>query len=233
MLKDTKSIFEREGGEFISPLSVIAGQLQQIKVYIFDWDGVFNDGTKHQEYGSPFSEVDAMGTNMLRFSHFMRTGEVPLTMIVSGEKNLSARTLAERERFDRFYFKTSDKSKALTHLQAELGTLAHEICFVYDDILDLSLANEAGLRMMVRHTGNPLFRQYVTKRRLAHYVSGSVGGQGAVREICELLIQAGGSYNAVIEERIAFSELYQEYLSIRQAKETTYYTLKEGNIIKA
>lgn len=230
-MEHIQEIFEQEGGTFILPLSSIEDRLKRVKAYIFDWDGVFNDGTKHHEYGSPFSEVDAMGTNMLRFSHYLRTGEVPATFVVTGEKNDSARVLAEREHFNGFYFKVKDKAKALEHICEFHGLVPSQICFVYDDILDLSLAVKAGLRMMVRHTGNPMFRELIKTDYMAEYITGSAGGQGAVREICELLMSLNHDFRKVVSHRSSFTDTYTDYLDTRQAQNTHYYTLKGLNIV--
>ena len=40
---------------------MLARQLHGIRALVFDWDGVFNDGWKDAQGGSPFSEVDSMG----------------------------------------------------------------------------------------------------------------------------------------------------------------------------
>ena len=61
-------LFEKGGGEFVSPPSVFIDKLKKIKAVLFDWDGVFNDGFKRGVDGSIFSEVDAMGTNLLRYA---------------------------------------------------------------------------------------------------------------------------------------------------------------------
>ena len=64
----TQHIFESEGGEFITPPFVLMEKLKNIKAIVFDWDGVFNEGVKGGGNHSGFSEIDSMGTNMLRFS---------------------------------------------------------------------------------------------------------------------------------------------------------------------
>lgn len=57
-------------GQFVTSEADIAKRLSKAKAFIFDWDGVFNNGFKQGQAGSGFSEVDSMGTNLLRFLIF-------------------------------------------------------------------------------------------------------------------------------------------------------------------
>jgi len=49
MTSDISAIFTQLGGEFITPVSELAEKLSSVKAFIFDWDGVFNDGTKNEQ----------------------------------------------------------------------------------------------------------------------------------------------------------------------------------------
>ena len=71
-MSSQKSIFENLGAEFLLPQYKIAEKLQNIKAFVFDWDGVFNKGEKNATISSSFNEVDSMGTNLLRFSYFLK-----------------------------------------------------------------------------------------------------------------------------------------------------------------
>src|SRR5580704_1165232 len=95
-------------GNFLEASFALAEKLAGVKAIVFDWDGVFNNGVKDENGSSSFSEVDAMGTNLFRFNHYMRTGKVPITAIISGESNKSSETLAKREHFDAVYYKTAN-----------------------------------------------------------------------------------------------------------------------------
>ena len=67
----TESIFEQIGGVFCTPADLLAEKLKTIKAFVFDWDGVFNNAVKNENKSSNFNEADSMGTNMLRFNHFI------------------------------------------------------------------------------------------------------------------------------------------------------------------
>ena len=78
-----------------------------IKAFIFDWDGVFNNGQKNANSSSNFNETDSMGTNLLRYSYFLTNGVLPITAVISGEKNEAAFYFCERECFKFSFFKIS------------------------------------------------------------------------------------------------------------------------------
>src|ERR1043166_618462 len=101
-MKNKKYSFE---GNFITPEKKVKEKLKHIKAILFDWDGVFNNGQKTSNGGSAFSEVDSMGTNLLRYSLYLRNGKMPVTAVISGEKNETAFYFCNREGFHASYFK--------------------------------------------------------------------------------------------------------------------------------
>lgn len=220
-------------GRFITGLEALQQKLAGINAYVFDWDGVFNDGFKNDAGSSPYSEVDSMGTNLLRFSHYLRTQSNPVFAIISGEKNLAAFTLAKRENFHAVYFRIKHKADALNHLAATYGLKNEEIAFVFDDVLDLSAAKLAGLRIMVPHAATSRLIDFSLHNHLADYITGADGQQHAVREAAELMISLGNQYDATIQNRMDFSPLYQEYLAKRNAVTTSFFTIDPANSIQA
>jgi 3-deoxy-D-manno-octulosonate 8-phosphate phosphatase (KDO 8-P phosphatase) len=218
--KTIQTLFEQAGGTFCIPITDIQRKLQSVKAFVFDWDGVFNDGSKRDLTGSGFSEPDAMGTNMLRFSYWLKTKTLPVTAIITGEENESALYVGKREHFSSLYFKASDKLKSFEHFLNQHKLVANQVAFVFDDVLDLSVAAQCGVRINVRRKANPLFNQYLLDNQLSDYMTGQVGGSQAVREACELLIGLAKNYNQAIAQRSQFSDLYKEYLATRQQVET-------------
>ena len=220
-------------GRFITGLDALQQQLGGIKAYVFDWDGVFNDGYKNNQGSSPFSEIDSMGTNLLRFSHYLRTGTNPVLAIISGEKNEAAFTLARREAFHAVYFKVKHKAQAWEHLANAYGIRPDEIAFVFDDVLDLSAARLAGLRIMVPHAATERLVQFCIEQRLADYVTAAEGHQHAVRESTELLMSLGNNYEDTVQNRMAFSPVYQEYLAVRNSTPTSFFTIDSAQTVQA
>ncbi len=230
-MQEIESIFSGLGAIFCTPSYEIAQRLKQVKAFVFDWDGVFNNAIKNADKSSYFNEVDSMGTNMLRFSYYLNQNHLPNTAIISGERNEMAFYFANREHFQAGYYKVADKMIALKHFCEQKGIQPHEVCYFYDDVLDLSIASVAGIRIMINRKANPLFRQYVVKSGLADYITASESGNFAIREACEMLMGLLGNYDACIDERKEFSEKYKTYLNQRQSVQTEFYTVQNDQII--
>jgi len=217
---DLQQKFERIDGHFLSSIDEISNKLKEIHCFIFDWDGVFNDGVKRDKDGSPFSEPDSMGINMLRFSYWLIHKKLPFTAIITGENNITAVNFAERENFDAVLLNSKNKGDALTELTKEYGSSADQCVFIFDDILDLHAAEICHLSFCVRREASPLFNDYIVKNDMCDYISGHAGGENAIREITELLIGLNGNYDQTIEKRIKYAGEYEKYISMRKAVKT-------------
>lgn len=228
---EIRRLFESTGGQFISSPELIAEKLHKIKAFVFDWDGVFNEGEKGGGHSSGFSEVDSMGTNMLRFATWLSFGKhMPLLSVITGADNIVASEFATREKFDKLYFKVRDKSRALDHLLVSAGLKPDEVAFFFDDILDLSISQRCGLRIFINSPGKVLFNEYMRQDRV-DYVTGNSGGNHGVREACELLIGLMTNYDHIIERRYKFDAQYEAYWNLRQSNLTGFYTLSDNGII--
>jgi 3-deoxy-D-manno-octulosonate 8-phosphate phosphatase (KDO 8-P phosphatase) len=228
-----QSISENFKGRFITDPASIVAKAATIKAYVFDWDGVFNDGFKNDNGSSPYSETSSMGTNLLRFSHFLRKFELPIFAIITGEKNESAFALSKREKYHAVYYKIKHKADAVRHLCDEHKIEPHEVAFVFDDVLDLSVAKIAGLRFMVPHEATVMLADFAVRNGWVDYLTNCSGDNHAVREVSELLISCGGQYDEVIKNRMEFSEQYRGYLSLRNEIETAFYSVSKKNNIQS
>ena len=219
-----QSLFAEIGGRFCVPAADLQSKLQKVKAFVFDWDGVFNDGSKRDLTGSGFSEPDAMGTNMLRFSYWLLNKSLPITAIITGEENESALFLGKRERFTSLYFKATNKLKSFEHFLNSNNLQREEVAFVFDDVLDLGVASQCGVRVVVHRLTNPLFNKYLIDNKISDYLTSQSGGNQAVREACELMIGLYGKYDQAISNRSQFSDLYKQYLAGRQKVDTSIFS---------
>jgi len=219
-----QSLFAEIGGRFCVPAADIQIRLQKVKAFVFDWDGVFNDGSKRDLTGSGFSEPDAMGTNMLRFSYWLQHHSLPATAIITGEENESALFLGKREHFTSLYFKASNKLKSFQHFLQENHLQSSEVAFVFDDVLDVGVASQCGIRIAAHRHSNPLFNKYIIGNNISDYLTSQSGGKQAVREACELMIGLFGNYDQAISDRAQFSDLYKRYLADRQKVQTSIFS---------
>jgi 3-deoxy-D-manno-octulosonate 8-phosphate phosphatase (KDO 8-P phosphatase) len=222
--------FEAAGGRFVQPVEELVLRLGNCRAVVFDWDGVFNSGRKGLMASSDFSEADSMGTNMLRYGLWRKSGMLPYTAIISGENNESAIKFAQREHLTSVYTGVQNKRLVLDHLCSNEGLQPDQIACVFDDINDLPMADHCGLRFMVRRVASPLFTDYVARRSLCDYISGAESGGFAVREICELILGLMGSYHQVLDSRIAYDDDYQAYMHSRQGVVTESFD--KGNFGK-
>ncbi len=209
-------LFRSKGAKIIAEEYLFAERLPGIKALIFDWDGVFNEGLKGDGVLSPFSEIDSMGINMLRFALWLKSGIIPQVFIVTGLKNVSAQAIANRECFSALYLECVNKSFAMDHIDKHFGIMPSEMICYFDDILDVAMARDCALRMYIHRKSKLLFEKYLVENNLCDYVTMSESGEPAIREICEFLLGMGGLYNETISQRIAFTPQYKEFLAQRK-----------------
>lgn len=223
-----QEIFEGQGGEFVTPFSAIQKRLSVVKAFVFDWDGVFNNGAKSSGYHAPFSEADSMGINLLRFDFWCRHQGLPLVYIVTGEDNPTAIYFAQRENFHAVYQQIKDKSQAIQHICDRHNITAAEIACFWDDVTDLSMAKLCGLRIMLRRSASPLFEGFARKAGLCDYITGHSGDRHGLREASELIIGMQGMYDERITARYMFDTSYQQYFELRKKMYPAFFQWREG-----
>jgi 3-deoxy-D-manno-octulosonate 8-phosphate phosphatase (KDO 8-P phosphatase) len=223
-------LYASQGGVFVSTPEELTEKCTQTKALVFDWDGVFHDGTKNSTGESSFNEIDSMGINLLRFALFLESGEIPPSYIVTGELNPTARKYALREHFDGVYVGVKKKPQAIDHILQKEGVSVDQVAFFFDDILDLEVAKPVGTRWMIGKSSYPLLTDYVNNHELADYITGNSPGSHGLREATELFTGLLGKFETTLEKRIAFDEDYNSYWNLRNTKKTKFFTVSEGNI---
>lgn len=165
----------------------VLARAKNIKVIIFDVDGVMTDGgltigDDAQEYKT-FHAHDGLGMKLLKKSGVKMA-------IITGRTSKVVTTRAETTGIAHFYQGVEDKLVAFNDLIKELNVKPEEAAFMGDDIVDVPPMLRCGLAISV-----PAAPSSVKER--AHYVTTRQGGSGAVREVCELLMKAQGTYDAI------------------------------------
>lgn len=217
-------------GNLHIPLEIFQEKFTQIKAFVSDWDGVFNNGIKNPSMPSAYSEADSMGTNLLRYEFWLRFGRLPVFGIITGADNPSAIDLAKREHFQIVYSKIVNKAEVVLHF-CEIHQLhPQEVACFFDDVNDLAMARLCGLRFFFQRKASPAFGQLVADHQLADYTTAQEGGEHAIREICEMLMNLTGNYEKVIFSRANFDADYQNYFAQRQMLPTHLYRKNESKI---
>jgi 3-deoxy-D-manno-octulosonate 8-phosphate phosphatase (KDO 8-P phosphatase) len=86
-----------------------------------------------------------------------------------------------------------DKIEPWEKICAEAGVEDDEVCYMGDDLPDTPLLRRAGLGVAVQNA-----RQEV--KSVADYVTITPGGQGALREVIELIMQARGEWTSILQK---------------------------------
>ena len=225
-------LFTQHGCRNYQSEFVWSKKIEATRAFLFDWDGVFHSGSKGPSYPGTFSEEDSMGLNMLRFAFYLRSGKLPYVGIISGEDNPTASFLAKRECLNGVFLKVKDKAKILPHLEEHNGVKAEEICFVYDDILDLSLAKKSGIRVLITRNSSPLFSDYCEKNQLADFETSTGGGAGGTRQFSEFFLGMSGQFEDVITKRVEYNQDYQDYIKKRSETMPEFFVYDHGILKK-
>ena len=99
---------------------------------------------------------------------------------------------AEELKIDFVYQGISEKIKVLEEIREKTGIQLNEICYVGDDINDLPILKIVGFP--VPQNAVPLVKKSV------RFIASSNGGEGAVREIIEEILQKQRNYDQLIED---------------------------------
>jgi 3-deoxy-D-manno-octulosonate 8-phosphate phosphatase (KDO 8-P phosphatase) len=147
-------------------------------------DGVLTDGglyyTESGEEMKAFSTQDGQALKMLA-----GTG-VPAAIITGRESRLVARRAAELG-IEHLFQGVGDKRTAFAEVLERTGLTARDAAHVGDDVPDLPVLRRAGLAVAPANL-HPALREHV------HHVTEARGGDGAVREVCELIMRARGTW---------------------------------------
>ena len=158
---------------------ILQAKLQSLRLVVFDFDGVFTDNTVYvMEDGSEMVRCwrsDGLGLARLKLAGVE-------SIIISTETNpvVGARS---RKLAMRCLQGCEDKRAALDALAAELGIALEDVAYVGNDINDAACLEAVGLPIVVGESHPDVLP-------LAKYRTATLGGRGAVREVCDLIVAA-------------------------------------------
>lgn len=174
----------------------IKAQAKNIKLIIFDIDGVLTDGSLYfdnqgQEYKA-FNSLDGHGIRLLL------ENDVEIALITGRTSELVlARAKNLRLNSDLIYQGYRDKIPAFNHLLEVTDFSREQIAYVGDDVVDLPIMSQVGLSIAVSDA------HWFVKEH-ADWITQQPGGKGAARDVCEFILDAQGKLEA----------LYQAYLDV-------------------
>jgi 3-deoxy-D-manno-octulosonate 8-phosphate phosphatase (KDO 8-P phosphatase) len=176
------------------PLEDAEARARNIKVIIFDVDGVLTDGNLTfipkldgtAAETKAFSAHDGLGISLARLGG-LRTG------IITKRQSQTVAVRARDLKLEFVYQGQHYKLAAAEQICAQAGITFDEMCYVGDDIVDLPVMRRCGLAIATANA-----RPQVLS--MAHWVTPHVGGDGAGRDAIDFILAAQGSLDRVIEQ---------------------------------
>jgi YrbI family 3-deoxy-D-manno-octulosonate 8-phosphate phosphatase len=151
----------------------------KIKLFAMDVDGVLTDGSMYYsekgEVLKKFNTRDGMGIELLR-----RNGVIPA--IITQEESKIVLRRAGKLKVEEVYIGVKDKLRVIKELAQKYSLSLDEIAYIGDDINDLALLREVGLSFAPSDAMSEV-------KQLVHQVLSRRGGEGAVREAVEFILQ--------------------------------------------
>lgn len=164
--------------------SQVLDKARGIKLALFDVDGVLTDGKLHySEQGEQlkvFHALDGHGLKMLQMAG-IDVG------VISARKSGALQKRLDDLGVKHCHLGVNDKLRVFEQLLRELSLSGDQCAFTGDDVIDLAVMNACGLKLSVANG------HFLVKHE-ADWVSPSVGGNGAVRAICDVILYSQSVY---------------------------------------
>ncbi|BBP45297.1 3-deoxy-D-manno-octulosonate 8-phosphate phosphatase [Thiosulfatimonas sediminis] len=162
----------------------IAAKAQKIKFLILDVDGVLTDNRLY--YSDSGEELKAFYTRDGHGMVMLKKSGVDIGIITGRTSKLVAKRCQDLK-INHLYMGVPDKLPSFLELLATLKLAPEQIAYIGDDILDLPILKRIGFSI------TPADGEAEVKSRV-DYVSNYIGGQGVVREVCEIIMRSQGTF---------------------------------------
>ena len=162
----------------------VLDKARKVKLALFDVDGVLTDGKLHYgpdgEQIKVFHALDGHGLKMLQ------TAGIAVG-VISARKSVALQTRLNDLGIKHCHLGINNKRAVFQDLLVELGLSANDCAFAGDDVIDLPVMNECGLKFSVENG------HFIVKD-IADWIAPLTGGNGAVRAICDVLLYSQENY---------------------------------------
>jgi 3-deoxy-D-manno-octulosonate 8-phosphate phosphatase (KDO 8-P phosphatase) len=150
----------------------------EIKLLILDVDGVLTDGKLYLSDDGIETKIfhvhDGFGLRLLLNNGIN-------VAIISGRKSKATKKRLRELGIKHAYLGVSNKDKPFVELKKKLQIKNENIAYIGDDLPDLSVMQKAGFSIAVANAVEQI-------RKIADYTTKAKGGEGAVREACEMIL---------------------------------------------
>ena len=167
---------------------------KNIKILIFDVDGVLTDGQifvipnaeGHGIEAKGFAAHDGLGISLGRLGG-LRIG------IITKRNSQTVAIRANDLKLEFVYQGQAHKMNAIDDILARTGATLDQLAYVGDDIVDLPVMRQSGLSIATANARKEV-------KAAAHYVTPNPGGFGAGRDAIDFILTAQGTLDKVIEQ---------------------------------
>jgi 3-deoxy-D-manno-octulosonate 8-phosphate phosphatase (KDO 8-P phosphatase) len=172
----------------------IKNRAARVRLLLMDVDGVLTDGRLFNVPGpdgkivetKAFDSQDGIALQWLSW-HGIATG------VISGRVSPATEERARQVKMTYVYQGHIEKIPILQEIQTASGISLSDIAYVGDDLTDVVVMRRVGLAIATANAR-------VEVKSAAQYVTAASGGQGAIREVCELLLQAQGHWADILKK---------------------------------
>ena len=164
--------------------SSVTKQAANIKLALFDVDGVLTDGSLRYSHDGEqikvFNALDGHGLKMLQQAGIA-------VGVISARKSGALQTRLNDLGIKHCYLGINDKRSVFDKLIDDLSIKPEQCAFTGDDVIDLPVMNQCGLKFSVNNG------HFIVKD-IADWVTPMAGGSGAVRAVCDVILYSQGCY---------------------------------------
>ncbi|AAC07894.1 HAD-IIIA family hydrolase [Aquifex aeolicus] len=152
-------------------------RVKKLKLLIMDIDGVLTDGklyyTEHGETIKVFNVLDGIGIKLLQ--------KMGITLaVISGRDSAPLITRLKELGVEEIYTGSYKKLEIYEKIKEKYSLKDEEIGFIGDDVVDIEVMKKVGFPVAVRNAVEEV-------RKVAVYITQRNGGEGALREVAELI----------------------------------------------
>jgi len=154
-------------------------KLKKIKLVVTDVDGVLTDGgmyyTENGEFMKKFNTRDSMGMELLLEKGIK-------TVLLTRENSKIVKKRADKIRIVDLYSGILDKKSTLAEIAKKYAVINHEIAYIGDDVNDIEIMKVVGFAATPSDGTSKV-------KEISDYVCKAKGGEGAFRELADLVIK--------------------------------------------